>query len=176
MPGLAETPEVEGAKLVLSKTTPAVRAAEKFPARRRREVLARFPAFSEHVVSLSLVRVFENFVRLPYPLELLLGVPVFVDVGVILSRELPVCLLNLFLSRAPGNPEHFVIILVFNWHFLPSRLENRDLRGPEHASSLPLADRVSREEHFGDETVLRGFDVSRAFQALQPQGGRAGRP
>ena len=89
------------------------------PSRRRRKISSGLPIRSKLVIVLALVRVGEDFVGLLDFLELVLSsLVVGVDVGVILSRKLPVRLLDLVRARGSSDSERFVIILKLKGHRL----------------------------------------------------------
>src|SRR5712691_1429715 len=90
-----------------------VAAEALVPVGRRAEILPG-PVRAEAVEGGALFLVLERFVGLGYFLELLLGVRLLRDVGVVLARELAVSLLDVLVARAALDAQDLVIVLVFH--------------------------------------------------------------
>src|SRR2546426_10139213 len=90
-----------------------VAAEALVPVGRRAEILPG-PVRAEAVEGGALLLVPERLVRLGHFLELLLGVRLLRDVGVVLARELAVGLLDVLVARAALDAQDLVIVLVFH--------------------------------------------------------------
>src|SRR5438876_2914177 len=81
------------------------------------------PLGSDSVISLSLVGIAQDFVSLVDLLEAPLGVRLLVDVRVVLTRELPVGLLDVVGRGVLRNAQRLVVVLVLDRHrFRPRKL------------------------------------------------------
>src|SRR5437867_4425413 len=96
---LEEVTEPGATEMKLLKTTrpaTAIPARKTFPARRRTKFRSLFPIRTEFVVFFAFGRIAEHFVRLVDFLELLFrGFFVLRDIGMVLSRQLSECLLDI---------------------------------------------------------------------------------
>src|SRR6267378_4135502 len=90
-----------------------VAAEALVPVGRRAEILPG-PVRAQAVEGGALFLVLERLVRLGHFLELLLGVRLLRDVGVVLARELAVGLLDVLVARAALDAQDLVIVLVFH--------------------------------------------------------------
>jgi hypothetical protein len=84
------------------------------PPGRRTELLTRSPVAPQLVVSLSLLRILEHFVRLLNFLEALLGVRFFAHIRMKLAGELAIGPPDFIRGRLPLDTEYLVIVLVFH--------------------------------------------------------------
>jgi hypothetical protein len=84
--------------------TPAFPGAPTFPARRRGEISVCLPVLAELIVTLTLLRIGEDFIGLPDLLKFVFRTCVArVDVGVILTRQLAVGFLDVVRCRSARN-------------------------------------------------------------------------
>lgn len=79
--------------------------------------MARFPVRTEGVVALSLFSIVKYFVGFTNFFKFVLGVRIFVDVRMILSRKLAISLLYLFFGSLARHAKRFVIVLKLNAQF-----------------------------------------------------------
>jgi hypothetical protein len=73
-----------------------------------------FPVGAEAIVSLALVVVLQHFVGFVDFLELFFRARRRVDIGMVLTRQLAVSLLDVARVGATGNAQNLIIILVFH--------------------------------------------------------------
>src|SRR5258706_1716699 len=103
-----QIPQVE----VLEGELPA--AELFFPVRRRAEVLPGSIAAAQTVVGGAFLRILERLVGFADFLEFLLGPGLLGNVRMVLSRELPVRLLDLLGARLALDAHHRVVVFVFH--------------------------------------------------------------
>jgi hypothetical protein len=116
----AETKDVAQVAEYISKAAEAAKSSKARGPVKTAEALRRIEGrVTVLVILCALFRVAQNLSGLVYLLELRLGVLVAgVEVGVVLLRQLPVCLFDLFLRGALLQAEHLVIVPFLFRHLL----------------------------------------------------------
>ena len=103
---------------ITARKTPLGKFEARVPVRRRVKFLVRFPVCAELVVRDPFFRVFEHFVRFAQFLETCFSLRFLADIGMIFSRQFPVCALDFILGSVSCDAHDFVVILVFHLYLI----------------------------------------------------------
>ncbi len=154
---LEELGESPVAELDANAVAEALLLEEVLEVARARGLFGVAPLRAETVVALALLGIREHLVGLAQLLEAVLRVPLAIEIGVVLARELAVRPADLVLARAAGNAENLVVVLVLDCHqytFTRRLVRPAALSFPERAAGLerPLAAAAGRAQYAANGT------------------------